>query len=442
MKRKHQKAIVLGGSMSGLVAARALSNHFEEVTIIERDPLHDFPETRKGQPQAKHVHALLPSGLDILSGYFPNLKDELNSHGAIENDLGMVNNWYSYGGFKTRCEIGINAMTMSRQLLDLLVRKNTLAAPNISLMDQTTVEKLISNEGHQTVTGIEISGATGKQKIESDLIVDTSGRGSRTPKWLKAMGYPEPTESKVTINVTYKTARYERDPNDARSRDIIVYSPEAPNGKVGVMLLPIENNQWMLTLAGWHGADPLPDEGELLTFLKSLPHADFYDIVSQSKPITKFASFKFQNSLRRHYEKLNKFPGRYLVLGDAHVSLNPVYGQGMTSACLQGKALDEALQMDSLLNPKFSKAYFEKAAKIIDRCWKAATVEDFRYPETQGIKPMGVGLVNKYMTWVHKASMKDEVVYSEFLKVAGLLKPATALFSPKVMFRLIGANKA
>src|ERR1043165_3144867 len=76
-------AVVIGGSMAGLLAARALCDHFERVTIIERDRLPERPEPRKGAPQARHLHALMNRGLRILNSYFPRLRDELVGRGAL-----------------------------------------------------------------------------------------------------------------------------------------------------------------------------------------------------------------------------------------------------------------------------------------------------------------------------------------------------------------------
>ena len=55
-------AIVIGGSITGLVTARVLADHFARVTIVERDRFPDQPEFRKGVPQSRHLHALLERG--------------------------------------------------------------------------------------------------------------------------------------------------------------------------------------------------------------------------------------------------------------------------------------------------------------------------------------------------------------------------------------------
>ena len=80
--RRH--AIVLGGSMAGLGAARALANHFERVThLVERDEVSDCAQHRKGVPQGQHAHGLLPAGYRVLARLFPQMMDELVAEGAL-----------------------------------------------------------------------------------------------------------------------------------------------------------------------------------------------------------------------------------------------------------------------------------------------------------------------------------------------------------------------
>ena len=114
MAGKRGHAIVLGASMAGLAAARALANHFDRVTLVERDELTAGPN-RKGVPQAQHAHGLLPSGFRILSDYFPGMMDELVEHGAIRGDLTGDFLWYQYGGWKLRADSGLEAIVVSPQ---------------------------------------------------------------------------------------------------------------------------------------------------------------------------------------------------------------------------------------------------------------------------------------------------------------------------------------
>src|SRR5262249_51895081 len=80
-------ALVIGGSMAALPTARVLADHFERVTLVERDPLPDDAEPRKGVPQGRHLHGLLQRGQEILEGLFPGLVDTLISGGAVPCDF-------------------------------------------------------------------------------------------------------------------------------------------------------------------------------------------------------------------------------------------------------------------------------------------------------------------------------------------------------------------
>ncbi len=442
MSNKRNHAIVLGCSLSGLLTAKVLSKHYQKVTIIEKDKVNNIPESRKGQPQTQHVHALVKSGLSILEEYFPDIKKDLVASGAVEMDLGDSSIFYSYGGLRERSNSDIDIVTMSRQLLEFLIRRYTLNISNIVLLDQMVFEKLNLTEDKQKIKGVSIRDTKNNMSFhtDGDLIIDTTGRGSRTPKLLDLIGFKAPENSTVKINVSYHSRIYKRDINDPRSDKIIVLKAEPPLEKVDAMLLPIEDDRWMLTIAGWHKTNPIPNsEKELLMMFKSWPHLDFYDILSNSTPVSEFITYKFPQSLRRHYEKLDEFPLGYLVLGDAVCSLNPVYGHGMTSAAFQAKELDKLLEKHIPEN-KLAKIYFKKISKIIDQCWLISTIEDFRYPETIGKRPKGIKLINRYMTRVHRVSIHNTLVRNTFLEVASLLKTPKTLFYPRVLWKLIRSN--
>lgn len=434
----RQHAVVLGGSLSGLLTARVLSNHFANVTIVEKDTVHHEPECRKGQLQTQHLHGLLPSGLDILCNYFPGLLKEIVDCGAKVVDFAESMNWYSHGGYKKTFVLGIDGVSISRPLLEHLVRERVLALFNIRLLHNTTVKQLKASADQQKTTGVVTEDKSTGQitTLDTDLLVDAMGRGSHTPQWLKEMGYEEIQVSEVKINVGYTTRLYKRDPDDARGKKWMISTPDAPRESRFGGVLPIEENRWIVTVGGWHGDHAPCEERGYLEFVKSLPNANLYDIVSKSEPISKFMTYKFPHSDRRHYEKLHRFPLGYLVLGDAISSFNPIYGQGMTSACLQAVELDK-MMMENIPEEKMAQTYFKRTAKVIDAIWQIATGEDFRFPQTSGKRPVGINLLNKYLAHVQQAMIRDEVVCGAFLKVMGLLEPPTTLFHPRILWRVL-----
>ncbi|WP_338868076.1 FAD-dependent monooxygenase [Spirosoma sp. SC4-14] len=438
-KRNH--ALVLGASLGGLMTARALSSHFQKVTLIERDPVNRQPESRHGQPQTRHLHGLLPGGFQIMLTYFPDLRQALIDAGANVADFAENMIWYTHGGYRRRFDMHLPAVTMSRPLLEHLIRERVLALPTVELIDTSTVQHLTTTDNGQRITGVVIrQTATGLEKtITADLVVDATGRGSHSPQWLHELGYEAPKTSEVTVKVGYATRIYKRDPNDSRTNCWFLYTPNAPTEKRFGGAFPVEGNRWVISVGGWHGDSAPIDEAGFTNFVRSLPMPELFDIISNNEPLTEPYAYRFPASLRRHYESLNRFPVGYLVLGDAISSFNPTYGQGMTSACMQALALDKLLA-DPVDEQKLAKTFFQRVAHIIDTPWQLAVGEDFRYSETIGPKPAGVDLINKYISRVQRATLHDEVVCAAFLRVMSLLKPPTSLFHPRIFWRVMTAN--
>lgn len=434
----RQQAIVLGASLGGLMTARVLSNHFEKVLIIEKDVVNRLPESRKGQPQTRHLHGLLPAGFNIMKNYFPDLPQALIDSGANLVDFAETMVWNTYGGYRKPFHMGLTGVTMSRPLLEHLIRERVLALPNVELMDKTAVKNLVTTTDKQRVTGVKVAQNNNEQTLMADLVVDVTGRNSNSPHWLKEMGYEAPSVSEVKVNVGYATRIYKRDLNSPLSNNWILHTPNAPvENRFGGMF-PIEGDRWIITVGGWHGDSAPMDEIGFLAYVRALPMPELYDIISKAEPLSDVMPYKFLSSLRRHYEKLTRFPLGYLVLGDAVSSFNPTYGQGMSSASLQAVELDKVLA-EHISDDKLAKTFFKKAAKVVDTPWELAVGEDFRYPETEGPKPPAIGFINKYVSRVHRATLKDEVVCRAFLKVMSLLAPPTSLFHPRILWRVMRA---
>jgi 2-polyprenyl-6-methoxyphenol hydroxylase-like FAD-dependent oxidoreductase len=438
-KRSGEHAIVIGGSMAGLMVTRVLSDHFTRVTMIERDKLNDSAEARKGQPQARHLHGLLAAGLETLSHYFPDLKEGLGAEGALFDDMGATMRWYAFGGYRLQYKSGLIGAMMSRPLLEWQIRKRVMALPNVETRDECSVLRLITAGDPKEVTGIEIEDraqAGRKEILNADLVVDAGGRGSAVPKWLAEMNYQPPQETEIKINVGYATRIYRRGPNDLPEGELLMISPQPPHDKRGGFMFPIEGDRWIVTLGCWSGDYPPTDEAGYLEFARSLAAPDIYNLISRIEPLSEILPYRFPCSLRRHYEKLTRFPAGLLVAGDAICSFNPVYGQGMTSATLQAAALDRVLQKQPERS-NLARAFFKEAAKVVDIPWQLAVGEDFRYPETTGPKAPETDLINRYVERVHKATHSDPVVYGAFLQVMNLMKPPLSLFHPKIVWRVL-----
>jgi 2-polyprenyl-6-methoxyphenol hydroxylase-like FAD-dependent oxidoreductase len=436
--------IVIGGSMAGLLAARVLSDHFAAVTILERDAVNDAPEARKGQPQARHLHALLAQGLQVMTHYFPDLVEGLRQEGAMIGDMSEHLRWFTYGGYRLQTKLGLQGAMMSRPLLEWQVRRRVLALPNVRLIDQCDVENLLFTADKRRVTGVRVTlrGAGSAQSdYAADLVIDAAGRGTAGARWLAGAGYAPPAESAIKVNIGYATRLYRRRPGDLEGAAMLIVSPEGPDDKRSGIAFPIEGDRWIVSLGGYNGDHPPLDEAGYLAFARTLPAPDIYNLLLKLEPISPIMPYKFGASLRRHYEKLQHFPEGYLVLGDAICSFNPVYGQGMTCAAMQAQLLDELLahrsdnRGDNLHG--LARDFFRRAAKIVDIPWKMAAGSDFRFRGTVGDKGASVNFINAYLARVHRATHHDPVVLEAFYRVMNLMQPPTALFHPKVLLRVL-----
>jgi 2-polyprenyl-6-methoxyphenol hydroxylase-like FAD-dependent oxidoreductase len=440
-KRDH--AVIIGGSLAGLMAARVLSSYFAQVTILERDPVANAPEARKGQPHTRHLHGLLAKGLEVFCHYFPDLPPGLVKHGALLMDMGAGIRWHIAGGYRVQQEVGMQGALMSRPLLEWQIRQRVLAIPNVQLIDQVDVEGPIFTADGGRVAGVRIvRRAQGRslEEVAADLVVDASGRGSASPRWLAEAGYDDLVESVIKVHVGYATRLYRRRPEHDLGGDLLMVAAEPPHNRRTGLIFPIEGDRWIVTLGGWAGDHPPTDEEGFLAFARTLAVPDVYDAICRFEPLSEIIVHKFPSNLRRHYERMSRFPADYLVMGDAICSFNPVYGQGMTSAAMQAAALDEV--MGRVTGPEqLAPAFFAAAAKIIDVPWQSAVAEDFRFRETVGKKPAGTDLINAYVTQVQRATHTDPVVYREFLKVMNMMQPPASLFKPGTVWRVIRANR-
>ncbi len=439
-------AVVLGGSMAGLLAARVLSDRFDRVTLVERDRFPNGLENRRGVPQGRHAHVLLTRGAKVLSRLFPGITGSLQDAGATIVDIAADGRWYHFGGYKVRFKSGISGPAQSRPLLEREVRERVLARSNVEALQGREGIGLLANEDRSRVTGVTIrdaAGETAEQWLAADLVVDATGRGSRAPAWLDVIGYERPTESTVTIGVGYTSRVYRRRPGDFADAKLVFCLPTPPQGRRMGGLFPLEGGQWMVTLGGWLGDHAPADEEGFLRFAQSLPTPRIAQIVANAEPLTEFATHKLPSNLRHHYDKLPRLPEGFLVTGDAVCSFNPIYGQGMTVAALEAEALETSLLecKNGDLNG-LPRRFLRRAAKVVDVPWSLAVGEDFRYPEVTGPKPRGTDLLNWYVGRVHRRALVDPVVYRAFLEAMAMLRPPTILFHPRIVARALGARGA
>jgi 2-polyprenyl-6-methoxyphenol hydroxylase-like FAD-dependent oxidoreductase len=302
------------------------------------------------------------------------------------------------------------------------VRARVRALPNLRFLDSCDIVGLAATPDGRRVTGARVlrrADGSVEEVLGADLVVDATGRGSRTPVWLQALGYATPAKEQVRIGLGYATRTY-RLPPDALDGDLAVLDATTPQHPRGGALLTLEGDRWMLTLAGMLGDHPPIDPDGFLDFARSLRFPDIYETIRDAEPLDDPVPFRFPASVRHRYERLDRFPAGLLVLGDAVCSFNPVYGQGMSVAALEALTLRRHLQRHAALGPR---RWFRDLARVVDVPWDIAVGGDLAVPGVQGRRTLKVRLANAYLARLHAAAAHDASLASAFVRVAGLVAP-------------------
>ncbi|MFG2793454.1 NAD(P)/FAD-dependent oxidoreductase [Streptomyces sp. NPDC048419] len=387
-----QRAVVIGAGIAGLLAAAAIARAARdaEVLLLERDVLPDGPENRRGVPQGQHAHLLMAGGLSAMEILFTDsLRERLIEAGAhrISMGNGMLTLAPDVGWLRRYRRNGPSMFTCTRALLDWVVREVLLEAPNVSI-HQATVEGLLGDA--LRVRGVRISGAdtTLTSELEADLVVDTTGRGSRNVQWLKDIGISEVKERKVDSGLTNATRIY-RTPAGAETFPLTLVQANPYSGRPGrsAMVLPIEGNRWMVSAGGTRGGEPPSDEQGFLEYCLSLPHPIVGQLISSAEPLTDVVVSRSTSNVRRYFEKSPLWPEQFLVLGDALATFNPAYGQGISVAALGARDLYRALQQGGICSPGLTERVLHSVSRHVNTAWSTAVAMDVLYPEVRGGRP-------------------------------------------------------
>jgi 2-polyprenyl-6-methoxyphenol hydroxylase-like FAD-dependent oxidoreductase len=435
----HTHAIVIGGSMAGLLAARALSNHFDRVTLIERDTLPDGPEFRNGVPQAHHLHVILAQGRKILLEMLPELADDLTAIGSPQVDLGLDACGLAVGGWSKRVKSGLITNLCSRVALEWIVRHRLSMFDNIHFLSESQVESLVTSADRKTVTGVVVLSRRDQstQTLEADLVVDASGRGSKAPEWLESLGYQKPTETIVNPFLGYATRWYEPPANFRYNWKFMLLGARPQQGIMrGGAIVLLEGNRWAVTLAGTNKDYPPTDETGFMAFAKSLPAPELYEALKDAKPISPVYGYRRTENRWRHFEHLERTPERFIVMGDAYCAFNPIYGQGMTVAAMEAHALDEMLNQHIL--DGFATRFHQHLPKVVENAWLLATGEDLRYPLTEGERPGKITrFIQKYIDRMIEILPYSAELGVAFLQTTNLTRPPTSLLHPRFFFTVL-----
>ncbi|MFE9581653.1 FAD-dependent oxidoreductase [Nocardia sp. NPDC006044] len=427
---ESRHAVVLGAGIAGLLAARVLSDHFAQVTIFERDTIEGV-DVRRGVPQGRHLHGLLDRGRTIIEQLYPGFTSELAERGAITTEALVGTRWYVGGSRVAPSSTGLTSVLATRPLLEAVLRQRTLATPGVRLCEGAA--RGLIGDAHR-VRAVSVSGAYGTHAHATDLVVDATGRGSRAPVWLTALGAQAPAEDRLEVDLGYASRLFRRTPGQLGEHSSVIVSTGA-NGRGGGAIR-VEGDRWHVTLAGLLGDHPPTDPVGFAAFANTLSAPDIHDIVVGSEPLDEAVPHRFRSPVRRRFERLDAVPHGFLVLGDALCSFNPLYAQGMAVAAQQAMALRDCLRAGAEL-PGLPARFYSAAGKVVDVAWQLSAGADLSHPGVLGPRTPRTRLTNAYVARVQRAAHVDPLVARTFLRVANLVEPPAALLHPRIASRIL-----
>ncbi|MCM1976349.1 MULTISPECIES: NAD(P)/FAD-dependent oxidoreductase [Streptomyces] len=429
-------AVVVGGSLAGLLAAQVLAGHADRVTVIERDRYPEGPEPRAGVPQGRHPHVLLQGGQSALEALLPGFLAELRESGSpyvgMPSDLVL---WQA-GRWLRRVPAQVYIYTGSRAQLEGLVRRRVLANPLIDTVQGTEVVGLLGDASR--VRGVLVRERSGEARaaepraLEADLVVDASGSGTKAPQWLAGIGAVPPHEETLDTGLAYASRVY-RGPKgvlDGETTGYYVYpGPDQPNGGGA---LPLEDGSHLVIVSGLRGDEPPTDPDEFTAYAKRLGHPLLDRWMAEAEPLSAPFGYRRTANIRRRYD-LPGPPAGFLATGDALCTFNPIYGQGMAAAAMSAVALRDALT-DPRRTPTTRRV--QRALLAASRqAWDISAGADRKMPGALGNAVDG-GSADRFAEWYLRRVMErtagDPVVGAAFRSVLSLSSPVSALFAPRV----------
>jgi 2-polyprenyl-6-methoxyphenol hydroxylase-like FAD-dependent oxidoreductase len=425
--------------MGGLSAAKALSAHFEQVTVLERDLLPSDATPRQGTPQARHLHALLAGGLVALNELLPGFEAELEQAGAIRlTPQTMRMDRPGFDPYPQR-DLGLSWLSISRPMLEFVTRQAVRRQRNVELLGGCRVTEFLASPDGAAVSGVRYEASDGRSDtISADLTVDASGRGMMTLGALERMGFPKTEETEIGIDMAYSTAIFERPVDVPSAWKAVIILPSAPRDNRGGLLSPIENDRWIVSVGANHGDTPPGDMEGFLEFTRSMRTPTIYDAIKNAKPLGPIVRFLLPSSVRRRFETVERFPRGLLPIGDAICRFNPVFGQGMSVAAQEAVILDRLLKARSTdADPLdgLAAVFFAEIQGVIETPWGVAT-SDFIYPKTRGERPANFEQRMQFNLGLVRLGAEDPSVQKLLIEVNHLLKPASALRAPEISERV------
>ncbi len=441
-RRGRGTAVVIGGSIAGIAAAKACSETFERVIVLEKDDPHRRREGRPGAAQGWHLHHLLTAGQIELERLFPGIVDDMVREGAFKVDMAAQYRIRLGGSWKKPGTSDIEIVCAGRPLLEWCVRRRLDDEPRIDFRYESEVTDLVFDRANNSVIGVAVGDGT--DVIPAEFVVDASGKNTRVPEFLDRIGIGAPEAEQDIINCFYSTM-YHRVPPERQWQDkvmVICYAYRPFEDTYAAQYYTDSSRTLLSTsLVAYNCYSPPRTAKEFREFADLMPSPVIGENIDGLEAASPIYNFRYPNMLRLHYEKKHKLPRALVAVGDAYTSADPVSGLGMSLALKEVREMQLLLGKYGPGHQDLPRRYYRTIAKMADTAWFVIREQNLRFNWLKDVdkkRPFYFGVLTWYMDRLLELVHDDLDAYRQFLAVVHLVDPPLALMKPGIASRVIG----
>ncbi|MEO3760832.1 FAD-binding oxidoreductase [Mycobacterium sp. B14F4] len=443
-RRGRGTAVIVGGSIAGIAAAKVCSEIFERVIVLEKDDPHRRREGRPGAAQGWHLHHLLTAGRIELERIFPGIIDDMVREGAFDVDMAAEYRIRLGGAWKKPGTGDIQIVCAGRPLLEWCVRRRLDDEPRISFRYESEVADLVYDRHANSVVGVAVERDGELEVVPAEFVVDASGKNTRIPEFLQRNGIGAPEVEQDIINCFYSTMQHKVPPERQwRDKVMMICYAYRPYEDTYAAQYYTDSSRTILStsLVAYNCYSPPRTAQEFRAFADLMPSPVVGENIDGLEPASPIYNFRYPNMLRLRYEKKRNLPRALIAVGDAYTSADPVSGLGMTLALKEVRELQILLQKLGPGHAELPHRYYRKISRLADTAWFVIREQNLRFDWLKDVdkkRPFYFRALTWYMDRVLELVHDDPQAYGEFLAVVHLVKPPSALMRPNVAARVIG----
>ncbi|KZV85963.1 hypothetical protein EXIGLDRAFT_841092 [Exidia glandulosa HHB12029] len=496
-KKLPGTAVVCGGSIAGLYAARICSDHFERVVIIEPEP-STFSKDSRAQPNdvlrdvdvgderkyktVRHTrtrvmqytagHAYQVLSLLFFRKLFSRFDTRAKQWGmhiaAADTNMRVagvaIRPSYEdyYGSFP-------ETLVASRRTLEPFIRSLVAeASPSIEFVAGTVSDFTLDYGGAVRSVRVRLN-AGGTQDIDCALVADCTGVAQvglkllprsiiRFPKNLRedynpdvyatALEFPLTPAVKERIRALPIDDGAGRPYDTERTRWFITHMPDPAVG-VRVMSMSYGTGDSLLVICGAWGLHPLPVNLPMLVdFTRGIVGTElpewYFKVLEVLKDVETdgvASEFRCTSCSCIHYERASAIlPRNFVALGDASMRVNPRFGEGVTKSAVGAITLDATLRSLPPSNASFGPRFFSSLHARTGSIWLSSKTADYARETTVPVEGETRD-VGRFMRWYRtrlvRAAAKNPAVASALWHIGQFLAPAPLVFSPSILLAVL-----